>query len=136
MVLHGDHILGMGGFLPLDQPHLQLLGEGKVPLCGIRFQILRNRGFSLADYRIVPDMDHLLLEVDALPLEAKDFSPPHSGMEGYQQKGSGPGILYLVQKEQTFLRSQRLFLLSGFPRGVSAYCLLGTGQLVRSPEQH
>ena len=62
-------------------------------------------------------MDDLLLKVDILPLESKDFSPPHSGMEGYQQKGFGPGILYLIQKERTFLHSQRLFLLSGFSRG-------------------
>lgn len=59
VVLHGDHVLRMRGFLSLRQPRLQFLGKGEVSLDGFRLQVLGNRGLALFDNRVVPDMDDL-----------------------------------------------------------------------------
>lgn len=114
VVLHGDHVFGVGSLLPRRQPELQILGERNVPLPRFRLHVLANRRFIPADYGVMPDVNDLGLEVDVLPLESHDLPAPHPRVKGRQQERLRPGVLDPLQKPITLLNGQGL-LLRSFP---------------------
>lgn len=61
-------------------------------------QSLADNGLRACEYRVVPNVNDLLIEVNILPHQAADFTTPHPCLKGDQAEQICPRAAYRVQK--------------------------------------